>query len=101
MPNLAVKDPKDRNVQWVFLGSPGVEKYTYANQLSNLLGVPHIATGDLVREEVASSDPPSQVVFESSDCCFFFCHICILLGLDCLRLFYGVAGEVGWVGRLR
>lgn len=61
-PNLSVKDPKDRNVQWVFLGSPGVGKGTYASRLSNLLGVPHIATGDLVREELAASGPLSQQV---------------------------------------
>ncbi|KAL0375138.1 UNVERIFIED_CONTAM: adenylate kinase [Sesamum radiatum] len=46
-------DPKARNVQWVFLGSPGVGKGTYASRLSALLGVPHIATGDLVREELS------------------------------------------------
>uniref|UniRef100_A0A2P2J8W4 adenylate kinase n=1 Tax=Rhizophora mucronata TaxID=61149 RepID=A0A2P2J8W4_RHIMU len=49
------QDPKDRNVQWVFLGCPGVGKGTYASRLSDLLGVPHIATGDLVREELNSS----------------------------------------------
>lgn len=53
---------KDRNVQWVFLGCPGVGKGTYASRLSTLLGVPHIATGDLVREELASSGPLSQKV---------------------------------------
>ncbi|KAM1751467.1 hypothetical protein ACFX11_009576 [Malus domestica] len=63
-PNLAVKDTKDRSVQWVFLGSPGVGKGTYASRLSNLLGVPHIATGDLVREELASSGPLSQELSE-------------------------------------
>ncbi|GKU91790.1 hypothetical protein SLEP1_g5610 [Rubroshorea leprosula] len=46
-----------RNVQWVFLGCPGVGKGTYASRLSNLLGVPHIATGDLVRDELSSSGP--------------------------------------------
>ncbi|CAL2267868.1 unnamed protein product [Prunus armeniaca] len=63
-PNLSVKDPKDRNVQWVFLGSPGVGKGTYASRLSNLLGVPHIATGDLVREELAASGPLSKELSE-------------------------------------
>ncbi|XP_048321595.2 adenylate kinase 1, chloroplastic isoform X2 [Ziziphus jujuba] len=58
--NRPRKDPKDRNVQWVFLGCPGVGKGTYASRLCNLLGVPHIATGDLVREELASSGPLSQ-----------------------------------------
>ncbi|XP_010553317.1 PREDICTED: adenylate kinase 1, chloroplastic [Tarenaya hassleriana] len=55
---------KDRNVQWVFLGCPGVGKGTYASRLSSLLGVPHIATGDLVREELASSGPLSQQLSE-------------------------------------
>ncbi|POO02480.1 Adenylate kinase subfamily [Trema orientale] len=62
--NLPRKDPKDRNVQWVFLGCPGVGKGTYASRLCNLLGVPHIATGDLVREELASSGPLSQQLSE-------------------------------------
>ncbi|XP_015899550.3 adenylate kinase 1, chloroplastic isoform X1 [Ziziphus jujuba] len=62
--NRPRKDPKDRNVQWVFLGCPGVGKGTYASRLCNLLGVPHIATGDLVREELASSGPLSQQLSE-------------------------------------
>ncbi|KAI6674988.1 hypothetical protein NL676_002894 [Syzygium grande] len=53
------EDPEVRNVQWVFLGCPGVGKGTYASRLSALLGVPHIATGDLVREELSSSGPLS------------------------------------------
>lgn len=48
---------EERNVQWVFLGCPGVGKGTYASRLSRLLGVPHIATGDLVRDELASTGP--------------------------------------------
>lgn len=55
-------DPKSRNIQWVFLGCPGVGKGTYASRLSILLGVPHIATGDLVREELNSPTPLSQQV---------------------------------------
>ena len=58
--------PTDRNVKWVFLGCPGVGKGTYASRLSSLLGVPHIATGDLVREELSSSGPLASQVF------FFF-----------------------------
>ncbi|KAK1322472.1 hypothetical protein QJS10_CPA03g02514 [Acorus calamus] len=54
------RDPKERSVQWVFLGCPGVGKGTYASRLSHLLGVPHIATGDLVREELSSSGPLSE-----------------------------------------
>jgi adenylate kinase len=51
-----------RSVQWVFLGCPGVGKGTYASRLSNLLGIPHIATGDLVRDELASSGSLSKKV---------------------------------------
>ncbi|XP_010260142.1 PREDICTED: adenylate kinase 1, chloroplastic-like isoform X2 [Nelumbo nucifera] len=58
------RDVGDRNVQWVFLGCPGVGKGTYASRLSNLLGVPHIATGDLVREELSSSGPLSRQLAE-------------------------------------
>ncbi|CAA3032141.1 adenylate kinase [Olea europaea subsp. europaea] len=45
-------DNKDKNVQWVFLGCPGVGKGTFASRLSAQLGVPHIATGDLLTEIV-------------------------------------------------
>ncbi|KAI8016488.1 adenylate kinase [Camellia lanceoleosa] len=57
-------DPKLRNVQWVFLGYPGVGKGTYASRLSSLLAVPHIATGDLVREELSSNGPLSHQLAE-------------------------------------
>lgn len=53
-----------RNVQWVFLGCPGVGKGTYAARLSKLLGVPHIATGDLVRHELATGGPLSSQLSE-------------------------------------
>ncbi|WCJ19425.1 Adenylate kinase [Euphorbia peplus] len=61
---IVPRDSKDRNVQWVFLGCPGVGKGTYASRLSNLLGVPHIATGDLVRDELSSSGPLSSQLKE-------------------------------------
>ncbi|XP_078441709.1 putative adenylate kinase 1, chloroplastic [Wolffia australiana] len=54
------KDSSDRDVRWVFLGCPGVGKGTYASRLCNLLGVPHIATGDLVRDELNSSGPLAE-----------------------------------------
>ncbi|KAK1409817.1 hypothetical protein QVD17_36346 [Tagetes erecta] len=58
-------DPKgSRSFQWVFLGCPGVGKGTYASRLSTLLGVPHIATGDLVRDELSSSGPLSRQLDE-------------------------------------
>lgn len=50
-------DPKGGNMQWIFLGCPGVGKGTYASRLSRFLGIPHIATGDLLREELAQSGP--------------------------------------------
>ncbi|XP_043702143.1 adenylate kinase 1, chloroplastic-like [Telopea speciosissima] len=58
------RGPKERNVQWVFLGCPGVGKGTYASRLSKLLAVPHIATGDLVREELSFSGPLSKQLAE-------------------------------------
>ncbi|XP_059666148.1 probable adenylate kinase 6, chloroplastic isoform X2 [Cornus florida] len=58
------REPKGKNVQWVFLGCPGVGKGTYAGRLSTLLGVPHIATGDLVREELSSHGPLASQLAE-------------------------------------
>lgn len=87
-PNLKLirKDPEDRNVQWVFLGCPGVGKGTYASRLCKLLGVPHIATGDLVREELASSGPLSQqVLLSRSVICFL--ELCSDSDIYC-RLFF-------------
>lgn len=54
------RDGERRGFQWIFLGCPGVGKGTYAGRLSQLLGVPHIATGDLVRNELARSAPQSR-----------------------------------------
>jgi adenylate kinase len=65
------EDPKGRNMQWVFLGSPGVGKGTYASRLSRLLGIPHIATGDLLREELAQSGPSANEVTDSGFFNFF------------------------------
>ncbi|CAI9786886.1 unnamed protein product [Fraxinus pennsylvanica] len=56
--------PEDRNIQWVFLGCPGVGKGTYVSRFSTLLGVPYIATGDLVREELSSPTPLSKQLKE-------------------------------------
>ncbi|KAL8251722.1 hypothetical protein R6Q59_035415 [Mikania micrantha] len=54
----------NKKVQWVFLGCPGVGKGTYASRLSKLLAVPHIATGDLVRHELATNGPLSSQLSE-------------------------------------
>jgi len=35
----------------VFLGSPGVGKGTYAQVITEVLNIPHISTGDLLRNE--------------------------------------------------
>ncbi|CAI7750631.1 unnamed protein product [Closterium sp. NIES-53] len=47
----------DRRIQWVFLGSPGAGKGTYASRLSKYLNIAHISTGDLVREELKNGSP--------------------------------------------
>jgi adenylate kinase len=40
-------------MKFVFLGPPGVGKGTYASRLAPKLGIAHISTGDIFREEVA------------------------------------------------
>ncbi|CAI9784906.1 unnamed protein product [Fraxinus pennsylvanica] len=55
-------DTKDKNIQWVFLGCLGVGNGTFASRPSVLLGVPHIATRDFVREELSASGPLSKQV---------------------------------------
>lgn len=39
-------------MRMIIFGPPGSGKGTYASRLVNILGVPHISTGDLVREEI-------------------------------------------------
>lgn len=41
----------------LFLGSPGVGKGTYAQILKEALNIPHISTGDLLRDEVKKGTP--------------------------------------------
>jgi len=40
----------------LLFGPPGVGKGTQAQRLANVLGVPHLATGDMVREAIAASE---------------------------------------------
>ena len=41
----------------VFLGPPGVGKGTQAQQLTDLLEIPHLSTGDMLREAAANQTP--------------------------------------------
>ena len=41
-------------IDLVFLGPPGAGKGTYAKKLREILGIPHISTGDIFREAVAA-----------------------------------------------
>ncbi|KAI4384442.1 hypothetical protein MLD38_002599 [Melastoma candidum] len=55
---------RSNSYQWVFLGCPGVGKGTYASRLSSLVGVPHISTGDILRDELGSSGSTSSQLSE-------------------------------------
>jgi adenylate kinase len=41
----------------VFLGPPGAGKGTQAKELAKLYGVPHLSTGDMLRENIAQGTP--------------------------------------------
>lgn len=45
----------------VMLGAPGAGKGTISKRLSAKLGIPHISTGDLIREKVQSNDANAKV----------------------------------------
>ena len=49
----------------VLFGPPGSGKGTQAKLLSEALHVPHISTGDMLRERIASGDPLGRKVQES------------------------------------
>ncbi|ESQ50004.1 hypothetical protein EUTSA_v10021323mg [Eutrema salsugineum] len=42
----------ERGVQWVLMGAPGALRQVFAERLSNILQVPHISMGSLVRQEL-------------------------------------------------
>ncbi|RJS83559.1 adenylate kinase [Candidatus Bathyarchaeota archaeon] len=51
----------------VMLGPPGAGKGTYASRLTEILGIPHISTGDMVREEIKKQTPLGKRIKEYSD----------------------------------
>src|SRR3984893_452300 len=54
-PDAKSGDPLDRAV--VFLGPPGAGKGTQAKELAKKCGVPHLSTGDMLRENIANGTP--------------------------------------------
>ncbi|MCS7120066.1 MAG: adenylate kinase [Nitrososphaerota archaeon] len=51
----------------VMLGPPGSGKGTYASRLTGILGVPHISTGDMVREEISAKTEIGKLIKGYSD----------------------------------
>lgn len=60
--DAASSRPQDssRPVRVIFVGSPGAGKGTQAARLAAYLGVPRIATGDMLREAIAKGTPLGQ-----------------------------------------
>ncbi|MEM1586059.1 MAG: adenylate kinase [Candidatus Bathyarchaeia archaeon] len=48
-------------MRMIIFGPPGSGKGTYASRLMSILGVPHISTGDLVREEIRAGTDIGRV----------------------------------------
>jgi adenylate kinase len=51
----------------VMLGPPGAGKGTYASRMTVTLGIPHISTGDMVREEIKAQTELGMKIKEYSD----------------------------------
>jgi len=54
-------------MQLVLLGPPGSGKGTYASRLNTRLGVPHISTGDIVRDETKAGTELGKQIRRYSD----------------------------------
>jgi adenylate kinase len=54
-PHAKCAEPLDRAV--IFLGPPGAGKGTQAQELARKFGVPHLSTGDMLRENIAKGTP--------------------------------------------
>jgi adenylate kinase len=54
-PDVRSAEQLDRAV--VFLGPPGAGKGTQARELAKRFGVPHLSTGDMLRENIAKGTP--------------------------------------------
>ncbi len=57
---------KVEQMKIVIFGPPGSGKGTYASRLMKRLGVPHISTGDLVREEIRNQTPLGKMIEKHS-----------------------------------
>jgi adenylate kinase len=51
----------------VMLGAPGAGKGTYASRLNVSLGIPHISTGDMVRDEIKAQTELGKKIKQYSD----------------------------------
>lgn len=51
----------------VIFGPPGSGKGTYASRLTSLLGIPHISTGDMVREEIRAQTEIGKIIEKYSN----------------------------------
>jgi len=54
---LERKNRDNRHLAVILLGPPGAGKGTHAGRLSHYLGIPHISTGELFRENIRNENP--------------------------------------------
>ncbi|URE44249.1 adenylate kinase, partial [Musa troglodytarum] len=69
----ACGEREPRRVQWVFMGSPGVQRHVYATRVAELLDVPYISMGSLIRQEL---NPSSSLYKKINVVLGIFCLIC-------------------------